>query len=253
MPAELRRELRLCAAAFQMLTRLPVSNGPLQADWLARSAKYFPFVGIVVGGMAAAVLLLAAWIWPMPIPALLAVAVAVLATGALHEDGLADTADAEGGQTRDRRLAIMKDPRVGSFGVLALVLVMGSKVAALSGLPADEAAATFVAAAAVSRALAAVVMSRATYAGDRDASRIDHGIEGPRPAEIALALLSALLPLLLLPVPQALTGLGLAVITAAAVAARACRPLGGYTGDVLGAVVATSEAAFLLGAATRWG
>jgi adenosylcobinamide-GDP ribazoletransferase len=253
VPLELRRELRLCGAAFQTLTRLPVpGTGPLQADWLARSAKYFPLAGIVVGGLAGAVLALSAGIWPMPVPAWLAVATAILATGALHEDGLADAADAEGGATRARRLAIMKDPHLGAYGVLALVLSTGLKASALASLSAAEAAIALVGAAAVSRALATIVMSRASYAGDRDLAKLDHGIEGPRAPEIAIALLLALGPLLLLPMAQALAGLAAAALVAAYVAARACRPIGGYTGDVLGAVIAAAETAFLLGAALRW-
>lgn len=252
MLAEPRRELRLFAAAVQMLTRLPVPPSSLQADWLARSAKYFPLVGACVGALSAAALLGAARLWPGPVPGLVAIVVALLLTGALHEDGLADTADAEGGTTRERRLAIMKDPRLGSFGALALIVAVGLKAAALASLPVAEAASALVAAGAVSRAFAVVVMASAAYAGDRAIAKVDHGIEGPRAAELAIAFLFALLPLLLLDTLHAVVALALAALAGVGAAIRACRPLGGYTGDVLGAVIVVSEVAFLLGAAARW-
>lgn len=252
MRSSLGSEARLLAAACQMLTRLPVPGGPLPADWLARSAKFFPLVGAVVGALSGAVLWLAATLWPDPVPALLAVAAAILVTGGLHEDGLADTADSTGGRTREHRLAIMKDPRLGAFGALALAIVLALKVAALSSLPAGEAVAALAAGGAVSRALAVAVMSRAGYAGDRDAAKIDHGIEGPRPGELAVALALALPPLLWLGLAPALAGLAAAAGVGGWVAVRTCRALGGYTGDVLGAVIATAETAFVLGVAARW-
>lgn len=252
MRFEPQRQLRLLAVAVQTLTWLPVPSGPLPADWLARSAKWFPIVGALVGGLAALVLVGAAQPWPSPIPALLAVAASLLLTGALHEDGLADTADAAGGRTREAKLAIMKDPRLGVFGALALGTVLALKVAALSAMPALVGAAALVAAGGVSRFLIVPVMARAGYAGDRSLAKLDHGVEGPRLGEIAFAALLAALPLLGLGLGRALAGLVLAALVGGLAANRLCRALGGYTGDVLGAVIALSETAFLLGAAATW-
>ncbi|MDB5456252.1 MAG: cobS, partial [Caulobacter sp.] len=133
----LRRELQLLLCATQFLTRAPVPPLPgFQPDWVRRSARYFPLVGQAVGGICALVLLVAAhWLggW---LPALLAVATGVLLTGGFHEDGLADTADGlGGGQTVARRLEIMKDSRVGTYGVLALCLTLAARVGALAALP----------------------------------------------------------------------------------------------------------------------
>lgn len=246
-----RGEVRLLGAALTTLTRLPWPLPRLRADWLARAAKFFPLVGALVGAVAGAAIWGAAQLWPAPVPALLGVGAALLLTGALHEDGLADTADAAGARDRGRKLAIMKDPRLGVFGGLALIVVLGLKVAGLSSLSPGRAAAALVAAGAVSRLWAVVVMSRAGYAGDRDLARLDHGIEGPRGGEVGLAVAFALLPLLLLDERAALAGLALSALAAGLVAAPVCRALGGYSGDVLGAVIAASETAFLLGAAIR--
>lgn len=244
-------ELRLFGAALTTLTRLPWPLPPLRADWLARSAKFFPLVGIIVGVLSGIVLYVAAQFWPRPIPAILAVGAAILLTGALHEDGLADVADSAGGRDRDAKLAIMKDPRLGPFGGLALIVVVALKIATLSSLAASQGIAVLVAAGAVARLWAVVIMGRAAYAGSRDLARLDHGIEGPRRREIALAVLFALPALVFVDQGAALAGLGLSALAAAAIALPVCRSLGGYTGDVLGAVIAVSEVAFLLGAAIR--
>lgn len=251
MPLDRRGEAQLLGAALTTLTRLPCRLRPLRADWLARSAKFFPLIGALVGAIAGLVLVGAAQLWPRPIPALLAVVAALLVTGALHEDGLADTADASGERDRDKKLAIMKDPRLGAFGALALIVVVALKVALLASLPALEAFAALVVAGSVSRLWAVVVMSRAGYAGRRDAAKLDHGIEGPGRGEIALALVFAMLPLPFIDQGAALAGLALSALAAGLIALPVCRALGGYTGDVLGAVIATSEMAFLLGATMR--
>lgn len=251
MRSDLPGEARLFGAALTTLTRLPWPTGPLRADWLARAAKYFPLVGALVGLAAGLVLMASAQLWPRPIPALLAIAAALLVTGALHEDGLADVADAAGARDRAAKLAIMKDPRLGAFGGLSLVVILGLKVAVLSSLPAPDAAIALVGAGAVSRLWAVVVMARTAYAGDRELAKLDHGIEGPSGTEIVIAAALALPPLLLLDLGGALAGLGLSALAAACIAIPVCRALGGHTGDVLGATVAVAEVAFLLGAAAR--
>ena len=251
MAFDARGETRLLAAALTTLTRIPAPVGALRADWLARAAKYFPLIGALVGLVAGAVFVGAAQLWPQPIPAILAIVAGLLVTGALHEDGLADLADSTGARDRSRKLAIMKDPRIGAFGALALMAALALKAACLGVLPGPEALAALVAAGAVSRLWAVIVMARSSYAGDRDVAKLDHGIEGPNPSEVALALAFALAPFVCLDVGASLAGLACSGFAAALVAIPAIRALGGYTGDLLGAVVAASEIAFLLGAAAR--
>ena len=112
----LRRQLTLLLVAIQFLTRIPTPTvRDFDADWTTRAARYFPLVGQMVGAICAAVFFGASQIWAPWIAALLAVAAGVVVTGGFHEDGLADTADGlGGGQTRERRLEIMKDSRVGT-------------------------------------------------------------------------------------------------------------------------------------------
>jgi adenosylcobinamide-GDP ribazoletransferase len=243
------QELRLFLAALQFMTRLPTPAIPYDPDWLPRAAKYFPLTGILIGVIAAAVLVAAERIWPNPIPALLALGAGILITGALHEDGVADSADSLGGRTREARLAIMKDSRIGTFGVLALLLALALQAAALASMPAWIGAAYLVAAHAGARLAAVIVMKLAPYAGDRAVAKVEHAPDRPGAGETIIALLLGLLPLFAMSGDRAMPGLALGTLAALAVARRLCRGLGGYTGDVLGAVVVAFSTGFLLGAA----
>ena len=136
------RTIRDMATAFQFLTRLPLGRLPYHPDALSRSAKYFPLVGLFVGILGSIVYLWLVRHLPPAIAALLTLAFFVLATGALHEDGLADVADAfGGGWNREQILAILKDSRIGTFGTLALVVSVGLRVLLLANLPLNRFAA----------------------------------------------------------------------------------------------------------------
>jgi adenosylcobinamide-GDP ribazoletransferase len=125
------------AAAFQFLTRLPLFWLPYRSDALARAAKFFPLVGLAMGGAMVAIYRLLSPHLPATIVALMIVLFATLLTGGLHEDGLADVADAfGGGHDRKKALEIMKDSRIGSYGALAVVFSVVGRVLLLANLPA---------------------------------------------------------------------------------------------------------------------
>lgn len=243
-------EWRLFLVAVQFLTRLPTPRlDDLPPAWLARSGKYFPLVGGLVGGLSALALLGAHAIWRSgPLPALLAVAVGLFLTGALHEDGLADTADGfGGGRSPEQRLAIMKDPRLGTYGALTLGLAVAGKVAALSVMPAQLAAAGLVCAHVGARTAAVWTMSLLPYAADPAASKVDASRRALRPWELALTLAFALAPtLLLMPCAIGIVCLAAGALAAVLLGRASARRIGGHTGDVLGAVEQAYELVFLL-------
>jgi adenosylcobinamide-GDP ribazoletransferase len=238
---------------FLTIVRIPDSSQPFAADWLARSLKYFPAVGICIGVVSAAVWLLADPIWGDTTAALLAIAAGALVSGALHEDGLADTADAfGGGGTAEKCLAIMKDSRIGTYGALALGFGCLLRVVALAAVPPWAGAAALVACHAVARATPAVVMSRLPYSGDTAAMKVAYTETPLRPDEwrlLAIVATVAMLPLVFVSVRAAITGLLFGALLAGALAIRSRRLIGGYTGDVLGAVEQVFEIGFLLGVA----
>jgi adenosylcobinamide-GDP ribazoletransferase len=241
-------EVRLPRVALGFLTRLPSGPTPRwQADDLAASAPWFPLIGALVGGGGAAAYALAAGIGLPPWPAAgLAVAAAVLVTGGLHEDGLADVADGfGGGRTPAAKLGIMRDSRLGSFGALALMLALLLRISALAALAAPLAvAAALIAAGAMSRGLLPAVMAVAPLAR---ADGLAAGAGRPHPARAAASLLVALLlGLLTLPPLAALLSIAMAALAALAMACLAWRQIGGITGDVLGASQQLAEIAALL-------
>jgi adenosylcobinamide-GDP ribazoletransferase len=126
------------AVAFQFLTRLPVPQVGFAPDGLARAVKFFPLVGLVIGSGAALLEKLLAPHLDRPASALAVLLYLVLITGCLHEDGLADVADSMGGWSREQRLTILRDSRIGSYGVTALVLSLLSRAVLLAGLPLEH-------------------------------------------------------------------------------------------------------------------
>lgn len=253
----LRREWRLFLTAVQYFTRVPVPNWVgHSAGQLDGSARYFPAVGLGVGLVAAAVFAAASVLLDTLLAALLATAATVVLTGAFHEDGLGDTIDGlGGGMSRERALEIMKDSRIGTYGTLALLLVIGMKVAALASMELLQAALALPAAHAVSRWLATSVIWRSRYVRIDDTSRAKPVTQSLSGGGFAIATLWALLALAACAL---VTPLGVVVALVPAIGVRFWllrwfeRRLGGYTGDGLGATQQLTELAFYLGWVAAW-
>lgn len=231
--------------ALVFLTRLPVRLGS-SPPALAEASPWFAAVGALLG-LAAGLIFAALSLLGMPsFPAsLVVIAFLALATGALHEDGLADCADALGPHDRQRRLEVMRDSRIGSFGAMALMLVVLARVAGISSLwhPVDQIT-TLVVVLAFSRGLLVPTMAALPPArGDGLASRAGR----PDRPSVALALaLPALLAFALLEPGRAGALLAVGAVAALLWAWTARRAFGGQTGDVLGAQQQLVEAAMLL-------
>ena len=241
------------AVRFLTIVPTPPTTAAPQPDWLARSLKYFPLVGIGIGTGSAIVLLLAGQIWGPFVAALLAIVAGAVITAALHEDGLADTVDAfGGGWTVERRLEIMKDSRIGTYGTLALVFGVALRIAALTQLPLWAGAFALVASHAAARATPGFIINAMSYTGDTTAMKVNYSEVPLRAAEIRFALITvaiAVLPLAFISVSSVLSGALLGAALAAALARWSRRLIGGYTGDVLGAIEQVFEVGFLLGVA----
>ncbi len=230
-----RRQLALYFSAQEFLTRLPVPGWiGHEPDRLARAARYFPLVGLVVGGAAGAVWYGASLAFPAPVAALLAVATMIVITGALHEDGFADCCDGlGGGASRDRALDIMRDSRIGVYAGAGLVLVIGLRGAALAGMTPLGGLAALLIAATTGRAAITMILARGTYARDDGAARGVAG--GVTVAEAAIAIAIALGTGLLAGGAPGLMAVLLSLVAALVWLRYLDRRLGGYTGDGLGA------------------
>ena len=243
----------LDAIRFLTIVRVRDTESAMAPDWLARAMKYFPVVGAGVGLTSALVLLVANELWSPVISALLAVAAGIVLTSALHEDGLADTADAfGGGWTVEKRLAIMKDSRIGTYGALALGIGLALRVAAIADMPMWAGPAALIASHAAARAAPAFVMNYLTYAGDTTAMKVSYAEAPVRSGELIFALIVvavAALPLAFISLSAVVTGLLCGTVLAFLLARWSRKMLGGYTGDVLGAIEQMFEIGFLLGVA----
>ena len=249
------RELRLFLIALQFMTRVPVPRWVgFEAGWLNRSARHFAGVGLLVGGVGAAVLWAASRWWPMPVAVGLSMAATLWLTGAFHEDGFADTCDGLGGAvSRERALEIMKDSRIGAYGAIGIAMMLGLKAATLATLPLGTALPALLLGHTASRAAATALMLLLPYAGDAAQAKAKPLAQQVGAAEgIGAALWLGLVSLSLWGLGAvAVPVLGVA-LASATLAAMACvrwlrHRLGGFTGDTLGATQQIAELALLLG------
>lgn len=230
--------------ALAFLTRLPV-GWPQDPD-LSRAAWSFPLVGLLVGAAAAGTRAAADQVLP-PLPAtLLAIAVAVLITGALHEDGLADIADATGAHVdRARKLEILKDPRVGAFGATALILAVALIATSVAALDTEAAVKTLIVAHVLSRwAILPVGLLQPAKPGGAG------GLLRPTAVPLVIATLIAAVVTVAAGAWPALIA---APATAAAAAAALQRTLGGITGDGYGATAKLTEIVVCVTLVAFWG
>jgi adenosylcobinamide-GDP ribazoletransferase len=256
----IQREAGYFFAALRFFTRLPIPTWVgHSAEQLNHAARYFPLVGVIVGAIGAGATLAAAQVWPTAIAVLIGMAATLLATGAFHEDGLADTVDCMGGGwTREDVLRIMKDSRIGSYGAIGIGVMLLAKFEALvnlGGLP-DTGYfispwltffAAIVAGHGVSRFASTTLIHALDYARDDDSATSKPLATRMGKGELALAGLFGLAPCVVLPWPKVAVALALVALVTWLAARWFDRRIGGYTGDCLGATQQLTELAFYLG------
>jgi adenosylcobinamide-GDP ribazoletransferase len=235
--------MRGLVAAVQFLTRIPVRTR--SAADVAGAVMWFPVVGGLIGAVVGGVAAGLDEVVPTAVAAAVAVLLGVALTGALHEDGLADTADAlAGGWTREQRLAILDDPRHGTFGVAALCGSIVVRVVAVAALAPAEAFTGLVAAHSLARgaavgAMGVVPVAKPDGLGAIYARSVTRGR-------------AALTGLVSVAIAAIATGWWAGPLAAAAAASAALvafwarRAIGGITGDVLGAIEQVAECAVLV-------
>lgn len=250
----MRHEFHLIFTALMFYTYIPTPSW-VRADSadLAAASRYLPLVGLMVGGIGAAVFWLGQLIWPMSVAVLLSMAATIAVTGAFHEDGLADCCDGfGGGWSAEQVLTIMKDSRLGTFGVLGLGVSLGLKFVALTNLHPTTIPLVLLTAHSLSRLMAISYMVTHVYARPTDDSKVKSATQTMSLTTFSLAAVWAIIPLfflggwfwlMLLPVWLARWLWGRHIT----------RRLGGYTGDCLGAAQQLTELVFYLGCAVQIG
>ena len=255
-------ESRLILVAIQFLTRIPVpSFNHYDPQWLHQSSRHFPAVGLLVGVLCAAVFWLASLLFSPIVAAVASTVFGIKLTGAFHEDGLADSCDGlGGGLTRERTLSIMKDSRLGTYGVLGLVSALLLKITLLAMMPMMVAIAALIIAHSASRLLCISLIALLPYGGE-----LEHAKAKPMAQQLtqvqalfasgwviaAIILVIVILPntVQLISIWQVLLALTLALVATDYMRRLLRRRLDGYTGDGLGATQQLSEIAIYAGLA----
>jgi len=258
----IKHEWRLLLVAVQFLTRLPVPQfANYNPQWLHQSSRHFPAVGLLVGLLCAGVFGLGSILFTPLVAGVISTAFGIKLTGAFHEDGLADSCDGlGGGLTRERTLEIMKDSRLGTYGVLGLVSALLIKISLLASMPLSVAIVALIIGHTASRLLCISLLALLPYGGE-----IEHAKAKPMAQQLtpfqgllssAWLLLAGVLVVLLFPntvqqigIWQWLLALLLGIVATDYMRRLLYRRLEGYTGDGLGATQQLSEIAIYIGLA----
>lgn len=266
----MKKEIRIFFTALMFLTRLPVPKFTDHSqEYLEKSARYFPLIGWIVAAISGLTFLVFNKYVSEDIAILASIIAGIFTTGAFHEDGFADVCDAfGGGWTKEKILAIMKDSRLGTYGVTGLIGILAAKFLLLKELPKftpdliDPSLNIFlnyknfllvlVAAHAISRLMGVLTIYFFEYVTDLDASK-SKPVTSRKPSIVTLliAALFALLPFAFLSWHFALAIIPV-VLIAFRLAGYFKKWIGGYTGDCLGAIQQVSELTFYLGVLMVW-
>jgi adenosylcobinamide-GDP ribazoletransferase len=240
------------ATAVSFLTRLPTGgNAAFDAKDVARSASWFPLVGSLLGGIYAGVFWLLCRLFPPLVTAVLIVTLDAVLTGAMHFDGLADTADGfGGGSTREDVLRIMRDHAIGSYGAMALGLVVTLKVAAIAALAGSPRAIPGLLLAPVLGRWSAVLLSTTHPYARPSEDDTPHSVGSPTRFVGRRELIAATVTAVVIAgvAGRWLGAAGVLLVAAASMCwGLSCqRRIGGVTGDTLGAGIEISECLVLL-------
>jgi adenosylcobinamide-GDP ribazoletransferase len=243
-----RRELNTIFIAIMFYTRIPVpGNTDYSDELLNRSTRYLTAIGLLVGGIGAGVFWGLYYILPFPVAVILAMASTIYVTSAFHEDGFADFCDGfGGGSTPERILEIMKDSRIGTYGATGLVLMLLTKFFCISNMNVVNIPVVLISAHAFSRLLPVCLIYTAQYARTDASSKTKPiGHKGGK-GTFLVALVVGIAPLYFVPWKAILLMIFGLLVLFLLFHGYIKRKLGGYTGDVLGALQQLAEVTIYL-------
>jgi len=238
------------ATAFTFLTRLPLSRfASGDPEVMARATLFFPVVGLVIGSIVGLVFIGAEALMPLPLAVLATLVVGILLTGGFHEDGLADVADSTGAFGREAKLEIMRDSRIGTYGALALILLIVARLLLLSELGWSSwgvVLGALIAAHALARWSSVALMAWLPYARAEAANKtIAQGVTASGAVIASGFALGSVLIAALMGGPLLLVSVPVAMVAALLAGWWFKNSFGGITGDCLGAINVVVEIAVL--------
>ncbi|MTI31005.1 adenosylcobinamide-GDP ribazoletransferase [Xanthovirga aplysinae] len=250
----MKRQSRLFFTALMFYTRIP---GPFGYEYSEeeshKSIRFFPLIGWIVGGASALTFYAASLLLPPMISVPLAMISSIWLTGAFHEDGFADVCDGfGGGWTKERILEIMKDSRVGAYGVIGLVMLLLLKFGLLMTIPSQLLPFSLITAHSLSRLMATTFIFTHEYARNDESSKVKTLTSKPTLKDGVIAFLFGLIPLFLFESWQVFLLIIPLYVTKIFLARFFNKWIGGYTGDCLGATQQLCEVVFYLSLIILW-
>jgi adenosylcobinamide-GDP ribazoletransferase len=244
----MKQEIKVFFTALMFFTRIPCPKWVDHSEeYLNKSSKYFPIVGIIVGSISALVYWLCQLILPLEIALIFSMIASILTTGAFHEDGFADVCDGfGGGWTKEKILLIMKDSRLGTFGVVGLGLILLLKWSTLRYFPVNTLVIVLISGHAISRLNAVSLIYTDRYARDDESSKSKPLATRMSSGELIFSILFGLAPIALFKNANVLLALLPLLLIRWYFSRYFKKWIGGYTGDCLGAVQQVSEVVFYL-------
>jgi len=248
----LKQEFKTLLACFSYFTRIPIWKLIDTSDVnMKQTSKYFPLVGLFIGGLSGLIFYWCNIVFPIEIALLLSMSTSLILTGAIHEDGFADVCDGFGaGYTKDRILAIMKDSSTGVFANIGLFIILAIKFFALMSIELDYIAVSMVIAHTLSRWTSISFLYTHEYARESSDSKSTIFVKKPSKYEFLLISFWMLISFLLLPEPiiyQALLLIIPIYLFKFLIGIYFKKKIGGYTGDCMGACQQVAEILFYLG------
>jgi adenosylcobinamide-GDP ribazoletransferase len=242
------KQVKIFFTAVMFFTRIPCPKWVDHSEeYLNKASMYFPLIGWIVGGFSALVFWVSALLFPVSIALIFSMITSILMTGAFHEDGFADVCDGfGGGWTKMKILEIMKDSRVGSYGVIGMILMLGTKFAALYQINVHLIPVALIAGHSLSRFASTTMIFTHSYVKENEDSKAKPLAKKMAFSELVVAAVFGLLPLLLF--RNYLFALAVIPVFVARwyLARYFVKWIGGYTGDCLGTLQQVTEVVFYL-------
>jgi len=250
----MKKQIDIFFTALMFFTRIPcpkwIGHDP---DYLRQSSKYFPLIGILVGGIGALVFYSTSYVFPKEIAILLSMIATVYTTGAFHEDGFADVCDGfGGGWTKKKILLIMKDSTLGTYGVIGITAVLALKFLALYYVPSALIPLVLISGHAISRSIATTLIYTHPYVRDTEDSKAKPAAKSISIIMLSISILFGLVPLLFFKTFWILLVLVPPYLSKVFLGYKFMKWIGGQTGDCAGAVQQLAELIFYLSLIALW-
>jgi adenosylcobinamide-GDP ribazoletransferase len=250
----MKKEIQIFFTALMFYTRIPCPKWVThEADFLNKATRYFPVMGWIVGGATALVFYGAEYLFNIPVALVLSMITGIFITGAFHEDGFADVCDGfGGGWTKEKILDIMKDSRVGAYGVIGIALLLLLKYLLLLSVNTFDLWMVLLAAHSFSRLCAVLVVSTSKYVRENDDAKAKPLAKSITVKEIIPAMVLGIAPLILFRDVKIIFVFPLPLLGTLYLRYYFHKWIGGYTGDCLGATQQVTELLFYLSVIAVW-